>query len=535
MLQASRKRWAWLVPCVQLAVAVASASAHLAHAQSDLQATSWALRGIDRIQLPLSQAPELHLASSASYGYTESLGAERGAHHRIAGTLAVGVAPVSWFGAALRFDGRHDLHPDDGMGTDSSSIGDPRLLVHAGTALGERFQVGAALALWVPGQDAPSLKLDASTLDASVTCAYLSPDAAHAWTLAAQLGYRLDDSSVAAPARSSLRAGDRLTLAASDFDALLMTLGAVHRRGALELLTELSWDRLLGRGAPQALQSPLRWLLGTRYALSDRFSMALSATVSPSARPTQTVRDAFVPIEPRFTLEAGLRFAFGAGHTAVIVSPAPVVAAPVPQAAPVAPPPAPATIPQLEGRLLDPDGAAIADARVLQVTADPKATPVQAQTDADGRYTLHDVPLGPLQLRAEHDGYEPQEWTLEVELGSARLEDHALSRVPMGQLRGLALSFRGKPVAAQLTLQSLTRADAVPSTLSAGEDGTFRVDLTPDRYRVEVSAAGFTTQAHEIEIEDGAVLILNVDLRNADTARKAHGHTQAKTDAEPAP
>src|SRR5690349_19449706 len=118
--------------CALLIGSSAAAVAQAGTAVERVGYTSWGLRGFERVQLPVAPAPQIALAADAGYGVIESLGTPSGAHHRAAGSLAVGAALTEWLGAGLRFDGRHDVHPDDGMGSDSGTVGDPRLLLRAG-------------------------------------------------------------------------------------------------------------------------------------------------------------------------------------------------------------------------------------------------------------------------------------------------------------------------------------------------------------------------------------------------------------------
>ncbi|HMI92429.1 MAG TPA: carboxypeptidase-like regulatory domain-containing protein, partial [Polyangiales bacterium] len=472
--------------------------------------------GFERIHLPAARAPELALAASAGYAFTEAQAAESGAHHRAAGSLAFGAALRDWLGVGLRFDGRHDVHPDDGMGSDSGTVGDPRLLVRAGGAASDGVLLGGEASLWIPGENAPSLSFAASTLDLRATAALLPP--ASAWAFAASAGYRLDNSARAAPALEDLRPGDRFGLALSSFDAVLAGLGVAHRAGALELLAEASWDVLVGSGAPSALDSPLRLLLGARVQLGAALQLAFAAIASPSGRSSSIAAQDLVPAEPRFALQAGLRFGFGAS-TARDADEDATGLAPPPSA--VAHPARAASSGPVTGRVLDADGAPVAGARVSLRSegsaADGGANEqgLEAETDADGRYAFEQVPFGTVSLSAEREGYAGASWSLELGSDSGELPDQVLPRAALGELRGLALSFRGKPVPARIAVRPLEPPDAAVNELAAGTDGRFRIELPPGRYEVEVGAPGFVSQTRKVEITADGVVILNLDLRAA--------------------
>jgi len=502
----------WLVLCAQLLSSSATVMAQAGTAVDRVGFTSSGLRGFERIHLPAARAPEVALAASAGYAFTEAQAQESGAHHRAAGSLAVGAALREWLGVGLRFDGRHDVHPDDGMGSDSGTVGDPRLLVRAGGAASDRVLLGGEASLWIPGENAPSLSFDASTLDLRASAALLPPSSP--WAFAASAGYRLDNSAQAAPELEDLRPGDRFGLALSSFDAVLVGLGASHRAGALELLAEASWDLLVGSGAPGALDSPLRVLLGARVQLGAALQLALAAAVSPSGRSSEIAAQDLVPAEPRFALQAGLRYDFG-GRAARGVDGDAASRIYVPSATQNRAP-AVSSGPAF-GRVLDADGAPVAGARVsLRTSGGAADQQLEAETDADGRYAFVDVTFGTLSLSAEREGYAGASWSHELAADSGALPDQVLPRAALGELRGLALSFRGKPVPARITVRPLEPpepSDTTPSELAAGADGRFRIELPPGRYQVEVGAPGFVSQTRKVEIAADGVVILNLDLR----------------------
>src|SRR5688500_3502574 len=71
--------------------------------------------GLGRVPVIAPGGSTATIAGTAGYGFTDALPGESGAHHRIAGTLGVGVRPTDWLGLWLRVDGRYDNHPDDTM------------------------------------------------------------------------------------------------------------------------------------------------------------------------------------------------------------------------------------------------------------------------------------------------------------------------------------------------------------------------------------------------------------------------------------
>lgn len=473
----------------------------LAQHASELGTSTSGLRGLVVTGLPLPQR-ELALTAAAGYGFTEPFEPVEGAHHRVQGGLSAAVAPLPWLACALRLDGRLELHPDDGRGADSTGFGDPRLLVRAGHALAPDLSIGLEAGLWFPGTDAPSFEPSATSVDARALLAF-TPEGP--WVALGALGFRLDQSANSAPDVMRLRLGDRISLGLSDSNALLVALGLARRLGdEAELFGELSGDLLVGSDAPELLQSPLRAALGGRYFVSRAVQTELTATIGLSKRPPVTADDPLVPIEPRLTVVAAVRYALP-------LEPAPKdAAAPRPPAP--APPPARTAPPQLAavaGSLVDERGYPLPEVKVLlRASRGPLRGTI---TDAAGRYRFEGVPVGPAELTAEATGYETQRWTIEVQAGMSPERSRPLSaRTDVGVLRGLVRSFDSAPLRARILARD--RRGRTTEAESA-EDGRFELTIAPGRYRVTISAPGYRSQSREVVVEPNGVAILNLDMR----------------------
>jgi hypothetical protein len=132
----------------------------------------------------------------------------------------------------------------------------------------------------------------------------------------------------------------------------------------------------------------------------------------------------------------------------------------------------------------------------------------EAAVDAEGRFRVTGVPAGPVTVAVRADGFEPATRAFTLAPGAEHELAIDLDRaLPPGQLRGFVRSFGGKPVAATLTIEPLGQ------TITAGDNGSFEIDVAPGKYEVVVRAAGYREQRRSVTIEEGGVLILNVDLR----------------------
>lgn len=308
----------------------------LAHAQQkdtsraeQVGPTPDALPGINRVGVPRSGARGLTLAGTASYGFTEAVLDDGDSHHRLAGRLAAQVRLVPWLSFGGSLNGRFDSHSSD-SGDDSGLVGDPRLLVRANTEVHARFNVGAQLGLWLPGGSAPSIKFDATTLEGLLLASYRLG----VLSVAAQAGFRWDNSAHAVDEPDQLTLNDRLALGLSDYNAVLAGLGVVGTFGELELLGEVSWEPYMGSGAPAIKTAPLRVSGGARWQpMTDvPLKVQFIAEAIVSSRPAIELGAPLVPVEPRIVAMLGLTYAFAFERASKEEAPP----APVPSAPPKA-------------------------------------------------------------------------------------------------------------------------------------------------------------------------------------------------------
>jgi hypothetical protein len=450
----------------------------------------------------------LNIAASAGYGHTEALEGEDGAHHRAAGSVAVAFTPISWLSAALRLDGRLDVHPDDAFGEDRTFVGSPSVALRVGGEPSALFDggfseairglgIGGELEVTAPGSAAPSVVWDAVSFAATGLLSYRFAEPRV--TLATEVGYRRDrtDRVIADPL--SIRQGDRIALGVSQFDAILIRLGASYTAGPMEVFGEMSWDVLVGAAAPSATTSPLRFGLGGRLTIVDGFAVSLTSEFLASGRPMVSPFDPLVPVEPRFTILAGIR-------TRVSFGPEPWDAAAVEeeQEDEEVEETEETTAPGervFRGRIVDEEGNPVADALVR---AERDGAVVEAQTDGDGRYVLTDVPEPPVILTVVASGFD--ERRIEVpDDGGPPPSLTVQAQSEHGWLRGVVRGFDGEPVQATITVDG--------REIRTGEDGTFELTLDAGEYEVAIEADGYFSQRRQVVLEADGVVVVNADLR----------------------
>jgi hypothetical protein len=484
---AARRTFAFLSMGCALSAATPASGAEVEGPAADAQP------GLHRVGV--AQAARPTLAVTAGYGYTEAQADAEGGHHRLSLKLAGSVPVVSWLNVAPALDTRHDIHQND-----SGTVIDASLAVRASLP-SDDFHLGLELKPWVPGSEGASAALDALSLDARA----LFAKSFDALLLACHVGYRLDRSAAAGSSAAQLAPGDRLALGASEFDALLVGVGSGLHLERTELYVEVSGDVLMGAGAPPFGQSPLRAAGGARRALTERLSAEAVLEASLSARPALGRDAPLVPIEPRVSVFAGIRYDFGSRRqpsAGTAAAAAPVAPAPKLLAAAAASPAAPEAA--LELALVDDEGAPVTDATIRLAGKGPAQT---VRADASGKCRAEHLSPGTVTLVLEAGGFEPLERTLTLEPGAPLALTITLKALPPpSQVRGVVRSFGGKGLAARIRVE--------PLGLEAKTDasGGFQLDVPPGNYEVVVESDGYQLQRRKISVDPQGVVILNADL-----------------------
>ncbi len=457
-------------------------SSSFAYAQEEELPASDALPGIYRVGV--ARTAPAAVAGTLGYGFTEPQNAADGAHHRLSLRAAAAVPVVRWLSVGALIDGRYDQHPDD-----SGGVVDTALQARASTALGI-WQLGGGIVGRLPGAE----NLDTMTRSASVEGQALLATTVGRVRIASLAGYRLNRGGAAGSDAAHLSSGDRLALGLSEFDAVLLGLGAGVWVGKNELLAEVSADLLVGKDAPAFSQSPLRVALGARRAVARGLSLELLAVGSLSQQPDLSPGAPLVPNEPRLSVFASVRYQF-LPHV-----PPPTVSS--------VPPPVPPPIQPLSSRLEvtvnDDQGAPVTNPRVFVTAAGERR---DLSCDLAGHCTVEDVKAGDVVVRIEAAEFEPAERPLKVQAGvPAQLEVRLVAIPPPSQLRGVVRSLDGKAVTVRV------RIEPVGTEASVDDNGNFQLDLPPGGYDVLIEATGYVTQRRHVQVEPKGVVVLNVDL-----------------------
>jgi hypothetical protein len=441
----------------------------------------------------------LSLSGTAGYGVTKL----QGTHHRVLGNLGLGYVPLPWLAVSLELAGRIDMHPaDEHGGAYTTATGDPWLRGRVGFPVSPRLDLGGELGIWLPGNAAPSFSPSATTVDLKALLTWKASTLP--LTLLSSLGTRIDNSANSAPEPLHLRYGDQIALGLSDSHALLIALGLAYAPlPALLLFGELSGQILLGEEAPSFLESPLRAAIGARYFIGG-LALELTAIPSLSQRPNTAADAPLVPIEPRFTMLAGLRYDFlRASAKGEQSKPS--------QAHPIEPEARPEEqLVTLRGALRDEAGKPIPDAKVTITHAAGNEGSV---SQVDGSFSFAGLRSGTVTLRAEAPGFQPSTWEVAVMPSLTEVLTHTLvaESKATGSLRCLVRSFGSEPLRAQIVVRDLSGKRVASGTTDA--NGLLELPLAPGQYRVAIDATGYQSRRSNVQVSPHEVAILNVDLR----------------------
>lgn len=490
------RRWVALLalPCV---CAFASPSAaEPASLGPDLRGAP----GYFRVPVVAAAPRGMTLAGGLAYGFTEARVEAPGAHHRLQGRVAASVAPLSWLGLAAMARVRHDRHGEDELGADHGTVVEGQLHGRAGTRLGSDLHLGVAFGASFIRGESLARSLSSPSVDGQLLAAYLPKDAP--LSLGIALGYRYDGRSGVIEDPARYRAGDRLALGISAFDAVPLGVGTSYRFGKTELVAELSGDLLVGSGAPPLLQSPLRATLGARHRWTDELALRLMTDTSLSSPPATGADDPLSPVEPRFQVLMGLAYHVVSWEP----EPTPAVRRPTtlrrPEPKPAPKPPAPDVT--LEVDVTTREGYPLSDATV-RVEFDGKSVAVPHHNLQSFRLEAPMPLQGTLVVEAERLQTQRRQVTLRPERPNVfvvQLEPAA----PSGQIRGRVRSPSGRGLRASIRIEPLGRR------LKTAEDGSFEVDVPPGSYDVLIEAAGHGKQRRTVKVARDGVVVLNADL-----------------------
>jgi hypothetical protein len=449
------------------------------------------------------------ISASGSYGWQPNLLVEGDSAQRTWGRLALSYAPWRFFQAALsieQFIGLYSNADGESGGLVSGSVGDPRLSLRTGWALGGGFSIAGQVELWFPS----------GIGDFSVAGRSISPFVSVATSFAPesvplgvhlQVGYHHNRSGEMLRQFSGFTPESlALSGVTSSLHHLVLGLAFEYRLGPVAPFVELTSDLPMDNGGLDKT-----WLLvglGARLWLGPDDAAQLSLGLEIRAleggtdpdTETQRVWESppLVNAMVGFALTLPIRRQGPIDDTTVTTlddsgsSPDPAASAVVGGRA--------------RGRVLcgeEPCGRG-----TLVEVVDSGGSPFLVDPTT-GSFTTIELAPGIYQLRATTDGAEPVTADVEVRSGEIAEVTLALDRpesVATG-IRGRVTDFNGQPVQAQV------RIPALDIELETDADGQFELEAPPGIYQVMIWANGYQTQTSRQEVPHGGMVVMNVELR----------------------
>lgn len=486
--------------------------------------------GVDVASASTLPAGRVAVELFSGVGYRPGLLGEDHRFVRALGEIAGAYGVVDSFTVAFSLEGYYDRHNGfpsgdlSGCGPtcESGWVGAPHLYARFATPVGP-VALGAQLDIWVPGDVAPSMKLDATSVEARALASLPTGPA----TLSLDAGFHLDNSANSIDYISQLSVPDRVSFGISNYNAVVAGAQIAYPLGSrASLAAETSFVAFVG--GPSELREG-RWLVRGALVgavhIGANWSAAafVEAIKSPGVLGSQASMAAIpiIPYEPMIV--GGFAVTLQVGATK-----------------PTAPPPCwetPAGCPtdeqplfgEVTGTIVDEDGTPVPGANVT-ITGKTYPETASATTSQDGSYTIPNVrvgrrvttptKMGPktdtkldevgLELHVELSGYEIGRATIgKPKQGANSGPKLALQKtLPPGQVRGVVRSGRGKPISGATV--SVSPGDR---TAESGADGTFAIDLAPGNYKVKVHAQGFRDQELDVTIDANGVALKEFVLR----------------------
>lgn len=452
-------------------------------------------------------------AFSAGFGVRSGLLASGHSMSRGSGTAALSYAVADIFSVGLVLDGYYDKHSGAGF-EDHGFVGTPLLHLRVGKRSGT-IAFGGELVLWVPGKDAPSVVFKATSIEAR---GLVSTRLGNGLRLAANVGFRLDNTVKSVDDQMALSVADQASLGVSEWNAVVAGVRFAYPTGKIVIGLDAELDAYIGKSKAASTDKPRPSLIidaGLGYRLSPNLTAELFITSNIQEKPTVSAMGT-IPLIPYGPLIAGgvqlqARFggpkrATGGGLTGPVKTtcddPDP---AKHPDDCPTTPPPP--TLASVAGEVTDDTGAPVKDAKVT--ITDCKGKVITTATDDTGHYTATDL--------------EPCEATVVVEAPN-RLTQTAKVTLTAGDNTAptTPLPPAVKPGTFRFVIHSFATGKGVPADIeinpgalkvSVAADGSTKLDIPPGTYTLKITSPGLKDQTREYVVTENNVVFVNVDLR----------------------
>lgn len=455
-----------------------------------------------------------HLVTTATYGWEGDVLAEGDARHLAGARFALGYSP--WSFLTISLDARTGLEgyvwPEGNQDTLVLGVmGDPRLALRTGFALGAGFSLGAMAAVLFPsgwGSFNPSGSAISPTFAAMISFA---PDRVPLG-IHLEIAYRHDRSGELFGDREGL-SRQHLLLAgvSSAYHHLELDLGVEYRIGPVAPFVELGADLPLGADGVETflmLGFGARLWLGPADAV--QIHLGLDLRVTPAAEVPEPAAGVYPYEPPLLSVSLGVAFRLPVARAEGAAEPREPGEGGEPDdrgaAGETGAPEAPERG-RIVGQVRCAGGPCGLSVRVgIAGTGGSSLAP----DDRTGAFRSGALAPGTYRVTASAQGYVDSTQEVVVEPGGAAAVSFDLAAaqvVEPTRIQGVVRDFNGNPVAATVIIPVLGRE------IQADEQGRFEIDVEPGRHEVIVSAPGYATQHSRIDVRAHETVVMNVELR----------------------
>ena len=209
-----------------------------------------------------------------------------------------------------------------------------------------------------------------------------------------------------------------------------------------------------------------------------------------------------VPATPPYNFLFGAAFnvdLFSRGETRIVEKTAPAAPGPQPELPKYG---------RIAGVVLDArTKRPIAGAIVSVLGAD---TPPVASDEESGAFVTHElVPSRPIRLSVHRDGYRSEEQVVLLEAGKTSRVEVDLEMIAKKARFAINVTSNSRPIMSNVSLKG---PDDRQVPISGASRQAVKVEATPGKYVVDVTAPGYLAQTREVNITDSADVELNFDL-----------------------
>ncbi len=134
--------------------------------------------------------------------------------------------------------------------------------------------------------------------------------------------------------------------------------------------------------------------------------------------------------------------------------------------------------------------------------------PVASDADS-GRFLTHELPSGTVKLAARKDGYKEAQREVTLEAGKTASVELALEQEARKAAFLVTLMTKKKPVPGSVYFKGVQPQQAA---MTEANKEPLRIELLPGKYEVNAIAPGYLAQTREVQISEGAEMVVAFDL-----------------------